>query len=258
MGKVRYSSPEQFAGPGASKLDRRSDLYSFGVLLYDLLTGHCPIGGKNLSQIIAAHLFEPPLAFSESDRQSRVPEGLRQVILKTLEKAPQDRPQTAEELASALAQFRPPTGDLAAELETVVAAARGQSAGEASKTAGSTQARLDQNFGVEGFVDAPLSEQSTVEMAVRLLENPLEPKAPVAAPPASKPPASRPPKTKPSSRELPTAVDLKNPISEAVSSIEQHISAGSLKTAARMIEFARLRFGDHPRLTALAAKVCAK
>jgi serine/threonine-protein kinase len=291
MGKVRYSSPEQFAGPGAHTLDRRSDLYSFGVLLYDLVTGHCPIGGTNLSQVIAAHLFQPPLAFSESDPEGRVPEGLRKVILKTLAKRPEDRPQTAEELSAALAQFQTPSGDLGAELGRILVAARRPPTEEASQRAGSTQARLDREFGVEGFTETTLRVPEPGARASRdTAARPPAPLAPVTAPsappaawaapmpPTPSPPAAQPAsaqsasgqsasgqaastdpsKSEPSSRELPTAVDLKNPIHEAVYSIEQQIAAGSLRTAARMLAFARLRFGDHPRLAELAVKLKIK
>jgi serine/threonine protein kinase len=260
MGKVRYSSPEQFAGQGARKLDRRSDLYSFGVLLYDLVTGHCPIGGTNLSQIIAAHLFQPPLSFSESDPDGRVPDGLREVILKTLEKAPEDRPQTAEELSAALARFQQPTGRHGPELETVLVAARRPPTEEPSQKAGSTQARLDREFGVEGFTDAtvkvpPLEGATPVAPESRGGDARQPRSAPAAESADSKSDDAGPARPQSSSRDLPTEVDMKSPLSEAVSSIEQQIEAGSLRTAERMIAFARLRFGEHPRLTALAAKV---
>src|SRR5689334_3661256 len=70
LGKPRYASPEQF---GTNPLDARSDLYSFGVVLYELLTGQCPISGKDPASYMAGHLLRPPLPFEESDPRGRVP-----------------------------------------------------------------------------------------------------------------------------------------------------------------------------------------
>lgn len=148
MGKVRYSSPEQFAEGGAAVLDQRSDLYSFGVLLYELLTGTSPIRGDDLSQLVASHLFHPPLDFAESDPEGRVPEELRALILRTLEKDPADRIATADELARSLAGFDDPECDLAAELDEVLRTVVHEPAAEdRHPEPGSTQDRLDRQFG---------------------------------------------------------------------------------------------------------------
>jgi len=99
VGKVRYASPEQFdEGP----IDERSDLYSLGIVLYELLTGRCPIAGHDPKSWMAAHLFRPPLDFGESDPEGQVPEDLRELILRLLAKNPDARLGSAEELALAL------------------------------------------------------------------------------------------------------------------------------------------------------------
>ncbi len=112
LGKVRYSSPEQFSG---AELDARSDVYSFGVLLYELLTGRIPIQGEDFSSFIGGHLYRSPVSFDLSDPKGRVPAGLRRVVMKTLEKKPENRVASAAELASLLAPF----GQGAARHQTV-------------------------------------------------------------------------------------------------------------------------------------------
>ncbi|MFZ5788537.1 MAG: serine/threonine-protein kinase, partial [Acidobacteriota bacterium] len=60
VGKLRYSSPEQFRSEPGVTVDERSDVYSFGVVLYELLTGKHPISGTSPQALIAGHLVNPP------------------------------------------------------------------------------------------------------------------------------------------------------------------------------------------------------
>lgn len=102
LGKVRYASPEQFRSTEGGSIDQRSDLYSVGVVLYELLTGTFPITGDTSSAIMAGHLYRPPVGFEVSDPTGRVPLAVRQIILRLLEKEPARRYQTADELGAAL------------------------------------------------------------------------------------------------------------------------------------------------------------
>ncbi len=106
LGKPRYASPEQFGVSGGAGLDARSDLYSFGVVLYELLTGQCPISGKDPASFMAGHLIRPPLAFEDSDPRGRVPPELRAAVLRSLSKKPEERFETAEDFIWALTLFQ--------------------------------------------------------------------------------------------------------------------------------------------------------
>ncbi len=105
LGKVRYSAPEQFGDAG---VDARSDLYSFGVMLYELLTGVLPITGDQFSELVGGHLVRPPRDFKETDPDGRVPAPLREIVMQTLEKDPDHRISSAGEFARRLEPFRRP------------------------------------------------------------------------------------------------------------------------------------------------------
>jgi serine/threonine protein kinase len=97
MGTPTYMSPEQALG---KETDRRSDVYSLGVLLFELATGRPPFPIKSLTEAIRYHTQEQP----PSPRSIRpdIPESLEQVILKAMAKNPDDRYPTAEAFAEAL------------------------------------------------------------------------------------------------------------------------------------------------------------
>ncbi len=98
LGKVKYAAPEQFSGT----VDGRSDLYSLGVVLYELLTGVVPITGKDNMSVIAGVVTKPPRDFSETDPGGRVPSYVRAAVMRALAKNPDERFQSAAEFAEAL------------------------------------------------------------------------------------------------------------------------------------------------------------
>ena len=102
LGKLLYASPEQFGAPG-STVDQRSDIYSFGVVLYELFTGNHPFPGTSAQELIAGHLVKPPLDFATGDPTGRIPFDLREVVLKAMAKKPDQRYASAEALDEALA-----------------------------------------------------------------------------------------------------------------------------------------------------------
>lgn len=145
LGKPRYGSPERFSG-GA--WDARSDLYSFGVVLYELLTGRCPISGGDPAALMAGHLFRPPLDFAETDPQGRVPPELRSVVLRALAKKPEDRMASAEDFLWELTLLQDGLPLTPEELQGVWKVLLPLSPGSAPKgeSPGSTQHRLNLEF----------------------------------------------------------------------------------------------------------------
>ncbi len=97
MGTVAYMSPEQAQG---RRIDHRSDLYSIGVILYELATGERPFSHANPVTLVRKHIVERPLP--PSRLVAEIPEWLEAIILKLLEKDPVDRFQTAGEVLAAL------------------------------------------------------------------------------------------------------------------------------------------------------------
>jgi serine/threonine-protein kinase len=97
VGTPNYLSPEQARG---EPLDARSDLYSVGALLYELLSGHPPFSGPNPMAIVGAHLSRPPPPLA-GEAPGVSPE-LAEVVHRALEKRPEDRYPSADEMRLAL------------------------------------------------------------------------------------------------------------------------------------------------------------
>ena len=96
FGTARYISPEGAAG---EHTDARSDVYSIGVLAYQLLTGHTPFENKTPVALLMSHIHDPPRDIREL---GNIPESLAAVIMQTLEKNPEGRFSNAEEMDRAL------------------------------------------------------------------------------------------------------------------------------------------------------------
>lgn len=165
LGKFRYSSPEHFGARGPDGVDQRSDLYSFGIVLYELLTGRYPIRGAENSQLIAGHLFHPPLGFEETDADERVPPILRQIVLRALDKDPTKRYPTAKAMSADLkklgSQF--PMTEAAFEEVRELVAERQETA--YSPDDGSTQDRLDRGFGMGPTPPPDATDRTGVSLA---------------------------------------------------------------------------------------------
>jgi serine/threonine-protein kinase len=144
LGKLRYAAPEQFQVEG--RVDARTDLYAFGVVLYVLLTNRFPVQGQDAPSLMAGHLFRPPLDFAESDPTGRVPAGLRAAVLKLLAKDPEERFTSARELSLVLGAFRAASGLAPEELKRLLSKPFTPAGSSFRPEAGSTQGRLDESF----------------------------------------------------------------------------------------------------------------
>ena len=101
LGTPGYLAPEQAVG---GEVDHRADIYSWGVIAYELLSGHHVFSGRSgAQQIVAAHIAEKPKPLA--DTAPTVPEGVADLVMRTLEKAPSDRPASAAELLEVIAAF---------------------------------------------------------------------------------------------------------------------------------------------------------
>jgi class 3 adenylate cyclase len=97
VGTVAYMAPEQALGRSP---DARSDLYSVGAMLYEMVTGRPPFVGDDAIGVISQHINTAPVAPSWHNRE--VPKRLESLILSLLAKPPEDRPASAEEVVQAL------------------------------------------------------------------------------------------------------------------------------------------------------------
>ncbi|CAL9365505.1 Serine_threonine-protein kinase PknD [Streptomyces sp. enrichment culture] len=129
MGTPHYMSPEQISG---SEVDRRSDLYSFGCVLYEIATGVPPFDLDDAWAILVGHRDTPPRP--PRGHRAELPERLERVILDLLAKDPAGRPDSARELARRLAALR------AAPSPVPAAAAVHREPGAARAAAGSAPA----------------------------------------------------------------------------------------------------------------------
>ncbi len=101
MGTVNYMAPEQLLG---QRVDRRCDIFSFGVVICEMLTGKCPFVNDNRIDTMHAILhLEPKLAVSNG---SELPAELNRILSKALSKSPRDRYQTVTELAAELRNLK--------------------------------------------------------------------------------------------------------------------------------------------------------
>ena len=106
IGTPAYMAPEQAAGDPST--DHRADVYAFGILAYELLTGRPPFTARPPSEILAAHIAESPQAI-ETLRDD-IPPALSALVMQCLAKRPDDRPQTAAAVRSAIEAVGTPGG----------------------------------------------------------------------------------------------------------------------------------------------------
>jgi eukaryotic-like serine/threonine-protein kinase len=107
LGKLKYASPEQagFLREG-EHLDPRSDLYSFGIVMYEMLAGRAPFVATNPNSYILKHVQEKPAPLAQVNPAVKVPPQLEAVVMRALEKNRDARYASADEFAKALEGIR--------------------------------------------------------------------------------------------------------------------------------------------------------
>lgn len=99
FGTPEYMSPEQAAG---KTIDKRVDIYSLGVIMYEMITSKVPFTGDSFMAILSKHIFDKVPPLKEVSPNLHIPESLEKTIYKCLEKEPENRFESAAQLASAL------------------------------------------------------------------------------------------------------------------------------------------------------------
>jgi serine/threonine protein kinase len=101
MGTAPYMSPEQVQG---KKLDHRSDLFSLGAILYQMITGRCPFTGDTPAEIMSSILRDMPVSVTEL--RSELPTSLQEIMERCLAKEAEQRYGSTRELGEAIGQLR--------------------------------------------------------------------------------------------------------------------------------------------------------
>src|SRR5688572_8096139 len=129
IGTAQYLSPEQARG---APVDQTSDLYSTGIVLYELLTGGVPFNGETPVEIAMKHLSQVPAP--PSTHRAEIPRDLDYVALRALAKDPSDRYHSAEEMDSDLERIARGIGVSAETAEAATTVLSGTDVGEAATT----------------------------------------------------------------------------------------------------------------------------
>ena len=108
LGTPAYMAPEQASADPA--IDHRADIYAFGVLAFEVLTGQPPFAGRTPQGLLAAHVTEAPEQIA--NRRANIPPALAALVMRCLEKRPADRPQSADDVVHALDDITTPSGGM--------------------------------------------------------------------------------------------------------------------------------------------------
>ncbi|MGH8727021.1 MAG: serine/threonine protein kinase [Burkholderiales bacterium] len=204
MGSPKYMSPEQALG---HTVDSRSDLFSLGVVLYEMLTGRPPFDGDNLNAILYRVMNEEPAP--PRSVNARIPPGLSNIILKMMEKKPQRRYASAGQLARELKLFQtsPAAAATAANSEMTV------DAGAATMIVGARPAATRKNIAIYAAIGAAVLSFAAAAVWLPREERPL-PQAPVL--PAPRLEAVKPPEAR---KETPVVASTLSPLETAQESV---------------------------------------
>jgi serine/threonine-protein kinase len=126
VGTPAYMSVEQASGMRSEELDGRSDIYSLGIVAYEMITGSVPFRADTPLAYLKKHLIEPPASMTVSRPDLNISPQIDQVVMKALQKERTDRYPTAPEFARALANTAGPKAPDLPETEYALSAPVGQ------------------------------------------------------------------------------------------------------------------------------------
>jgi serine/threonine protein kinase len=152
MGTPAYMSPEQIRG---LPTDQRTDIWSVGVMLYEMLTGQLPFNGENDMAVLYAAANEQPVNVLEL--QPDLPSSIEGVVLKAIAKRPEDRFASADELSSSLRKINQVTATHGVHAKTVLI-------GEKTVLAEDANSARDKSV---AKVDRPIPKRHKVEVETR-------------------------------------------------------------------------------------------
>ena len=118
IGTPQYMSPEQAMGKRGEELDGRSDLYSLGVVMYQMLTGQLPFAADTTLALLQAHAFEAPRPLAEVRPDLPLPDAISRVVMRCLAKKPEDRPADAQALIAEIERAESPGQSAVAPVPT--------------------------------------------------------------------------------------------------------------------------------------------
>lgn len=102
VGTPQYMSPEQAMGKRGDELDGRSDLYSLGVVMYQMLSGELPFHADTTMEMLIAHMQKPPAPLGLAHPELQIPDTMSSLVMRLLEKTPNLRPPNARALIEEL------------------------------------------------------------------------------------------------------------------------------------------------------------
>ncbi|MEH2434385.1 MAG: serine/threonine-protein kinase [Nostoc sp.] len=125
LGTLAYSSPEQMEG---KELDNRSDIYSLGVMMFEMLTGKMPLtpSTHSFGAWYKIHQYQKPRSFAEVVPGLELPKEIEDLVMSCLAKVPRDRPQNITEILKVLASLEKPehTRKIKQDIQALVPATR--------------------------------------------------------------------------------------------------------------------------------------
>lgn len=104
IGTPAYLSPEQAAGAIGSQIDSRADIYSLGMVIYEMLTGKVAFASDSWMSVVRQQIYDQPPTPNHAKAGLNLPAAIEQIVMRTLEKERENRPQSAVMLARELEQ----------------------------------------------------------------------------------------------------------------------------------------------------------